>query len=116
MDILEIFELENLKVVRDNQELVTKRLTEREPHMVTTLKMVMQGFEIYSFGLLLAIKEYQNLKNELMNEGSLWYLNSELSARRETKNKLQKEYENIRLDVEKVCEKALIIADLKEIA
>lgn len=115
MNILEIFEMENLDMVGENQELVNKRLAEREPTMVVALSFAMEGLELYTIGLLEALKEYQAMKNELMNEGSLWYLNSHLSALKKRNNELIKEYKQIRLEVESVCEKALIIAGLKEI-
>ncbi|MBD3107186.1 hypothetical protein IEO70_02235 [Bacillus sp. AGMB 02131] len=127
MDILDLFEMENLKMVRDNQELLNSRLAEREPLMITALWFMMKGFEFSTIGLLESLKEYQEIKEDskgllsnglkISPRGCLPHSDNKalLLNMKKRNDELKKEYEQIRLDVETVCEKALIIAGLKEI-
>lgn len=116
MNVFKELGMTYLEKVKDNQELVNERLAKTKPHMITALKMAMEGFELYTRGLLEAIQEYQELKEELRNENTLWYLNSDLSDLRARKDELLEEYKDIRYQVEVLCEKALIFSGLKEIA
>jgi len=114
MNVFKKFNLKNLEMVNEYLELVNKELKTKKPELIPSLRMAMQGFELYTQGLLEVIEEYKALKEKLQNENSLWYMNTQLRELREQKDELLKEYEAIMFELEVICAKCLFYSGLKK--